>query len=185
VSKRKFPFRITRSINLWITIVLLGLVGLGMIFNRYVEAFSELVFVTWVCGFLIFRVVRNAISETRRQAALQAGMRWQLMQQHIQSQTCPQCLYSLIGNESGVCPECGSNFRADTLRYRIEYLRKSARAGDAMAMYNLAVLIQQGGATGIDEGEPVRLINHAARLGYKPAVDHPAFSHPAFSQTEK
>jgi hypothetical protein len=36
-----------------------------------------------------------------------AGLRWWRRRHHRPMNPCPRCGYSLIGNTSGVCPECG------------------------------------------------------------------------------
>jgi len=43
---------------------------------------------------------------------------------------CPNCAYNLIGNTSGVCPECGRAFTLEELEIAPEELRPHKKIGN-------------------------------------------------------
>jgi hypothetical protein len=67
--------------------------------------------VIWVGGLLIAFSLRNVRKEMRIQRERIEQERRQMILDQLRACRCPICGYSLFGNVSGTCPECGTNAR--------------------------------------------------------------------------
>jgi hypothetical protein len=76
-----------------------------------VESVGEIALVLWWGGRAIVWTLKETIRQARKDKEdRNIEKRWALLH-HFQARVCPICGYSLIGNVSGTCPECGTKLR--------------------------------------------------------------------------
>jgi hypothetical protein len=93
-----------------IPLALLAAAILGHFANDQLETVGVVCLVLWILGCLFHWVVKEGKRQSREDQQFRRAFRkWELLQQ-LQAGVCPICRYSLIGNRSGACPECGTRF---------------------------------------------------------------------------
>jgi TPR repeat protein len=141
-------------------VILIWLVGLAI--SSTLTGIGLIGLVLWIGVLGIGYSVAIAVRERRQERIGYARLQCQNLRAHIDAAQCPTCGYSLVGNLSGTCPECGAEPYVLLRQAAEEYAQRSP---DALAICNVGFSYAWGPESKRDLIKAMTCFDKASELG--------------------